>query len=560
VAVSVRERCPSPRRRGLRLAIYEAGLGNVFTELTGGARQIGFALLLGARDVQVGILSALPFLANLAQLTASFLLERTGQCKLLSLVAASMSRVLWIGVILLPLGLFGTLSDFRVWAMVMIVALSSLFVAMNNTFWLSWLGDLVPARLRGRYFGRRNMVIAAVSMSVPLLASAFLDAWEGWFSPQHAGGFLLVFALGILCSLAALAVQWRMPIMPLLPRQAEPFFSRLSIPLRDTNFRRFIVFHLCWGASVYLAGPFFTVYMLQDLHLSYTVITALASLTALCNMLGMRFWGQATDRFSAKPVMLLGGIGAALLPGLWILTAVMPAAVVLPVVHVLGGFSWAGFNLNLNTLLLALAPRQDRSIYLGVYAALTGLSTAAAPVVGGLLGRALQEGMLPLPPWISPYLLIFALSCLLRLLSLLLFLRVHEPREVPLERLLLVFGNLRTFNAMVGFDALLHHGYLQGERLDHFVVSRSSALRQALVHFDQTTDAYAAEAEAHIKDILEDGEEVLEMVQERSAKLDHHLDTYVEQSEARIARWLERLAAPAIAWWQRFRHWRDDDN
>jgi MFS family permease len=515
---------------------------------------------LGARDLQIGILSALPFLANLSQLTASFLLERTGQRKLLSLLAASISRLLWVGVILLPLGLFGTLSDLRVWLLVTIVALSSLFVAMNNTFWLSWLADLVPARLRGRYFGRRNMIIAAVSMSVPLLASAFLDAWESRFSPQHTGGFLLIFAFGILCGLAALAVQWRMPAMPLTPSPGEPFFSRLAIPLRDTNFRRFILFHLCWGASVNLAGPFFTVYMLQDLHLSYTVITALASLTALCNMIGMRFWGQTTDRFSAKPVMLLGGIGAALLPGLWILTAVVPGAIVLPVVHVLGGFSWAGFNLNLNTLLLALAPRRERSIYLGVYAALTGLIIAAAPIVGGLLGRALQEGILPLPPWVNPYLLIFALSCQLRMLSLLLLLRVHEPREVPLERLLMVFGNLRTFNVMVGFDALLHHGYLQGERLDRFVVSRSSALRQALEHLDQATDTYAAEAEAQVEDLLRSGEEVLEIVQDHSAGLDHRLDTYVEQSEARVARWVERLASPAMVWWRRFRRWRDSDS
>lgn len=560
MAVSGRQRRPSPRRRGLRLAIYEAGLGNVFTELTGGPRQIGFALLLGARDLQIGILSALPFLANLSQLTASFLLERTGQRKLLSLLAASMSRLLWVGVILLPLGLFGTFSDLRVWALVAIVALSSLFVAMNNTFWLSWLADLVPPRLRGRYFGLRNIIIAAVSMSVPLLASAFIDAWKIRFSPQHTGGFLLVFAFGILCGLAALAVQWRMPAMPLVPSQGEPFFSRLAIPIRDTNFRRFILFHVCWGASAYMAGPFFTVYMLEDLHLSYTVITALASLTALCNMIGMRFWGQATDRFSAKPVMLLSGMGAALLPGLWVLTAVAPSAMVLPVVHALGGFSWAGFNLNLNTLLLALAPKHERSIYLSVYAALTGLTTAAAPIVGGLLGKALEEGILPLPPWVNPYLFIFALSCQLRMLSLLLLLRVHEPREAPLERLLMVFGSLRTFNAMVGFDALLHHGYLQGERLDRFVVSRSSALRQALEHLDQTTDAYVAEVEAQVENLLKSSEGVLEIVQDRSANLGHRLDTYIEQIETRIARWVERLAALAMAWWRRFRRWRDNDS
>ena len=135
---------------------------------------------------------------------------------------------------------------------------------------------------------------------------------------------------------------------------------------------------------------------------------------------------------------------------------------------------------------------------------------------------------------------------------------MHEPREVPLERLLLVFGNLRTLNAMVGFDALLHHGYMQGERLDHFIVARSSALRQALEHFDEATDTYAAEAEAQVEEFLRSSEEALESMQEHSAALDHQLDAYVERSEARINRWFEPLASRLIAYWTRFRRWRDD--
>ncbi|MDH3604257.1 MAG: MFS transporter, partial [Candidatus Tectomicrobia bacterium] len=376
---------------------------------------------------------------------------------------------------------------------------------------------------------------------------------------QAAGGFLIVFSVGIVCGMAALAVQWRMPEMPLVPSQGAPFFSRLSIPLRDANFRRFIGFHLCWGWSVNLAAPFFAVYMLKDLHLSYTFVTALASLTALSNMMGMQFWGQMTDRFSAKPVGLLGGLGAAVLPGLWLTTSVISPWVVLPVVHVLGGFAWSAFNLNLNTLLLALAPTRERSIYLSVYAALTGLTIAVAPIVGGLLGRMLQSGVLPLPPWLNPYLLIFALSCLLRLSSLLLFLRVHEPREVPLEQLLPVFGNLRTLNTMMGFDPLFHHAYLQGERVDRFLVSSSGAMRQALERLDEVTDTYAAESEAHLREFVESGEVVLNTLREEGETLSHELDHYVECSEASAARWIERLSSPIVALWRRLLRWHRND-
>jgi hypothetical protein len=47
-------------------------------------------------------------------------------------------------------------------------------------------------------------------------------------------------------------------------------------------------------------------------------------------------------------------------------------------------------------------------------------------------------------------------------------------------------------------------------------------------------------------------------MQEHSAALDHQLDAYIEQSEARISRWFEPFASRLIACWARFRRWRDD--
>jgi hypothetical protein len=212
-----------------------------------------------------------------------------------------------------------------------------------------------------------------------------------------------------------------------------------------------------------------------------------------------------------------------------------------------------------NTLLLALAPTRERSIYLSVYAALTGLTAAAAPIVGGLLSKMLQASTVPLPSWLNAYLLIFALSCLLRLLSLLLFLRVREPREVPLERLLPVFGNLRTLNTMIGFEPLFHHAYLQGERIDRFLVSRSNAMRQALAQLDEVTDTYAAESEARLRGLVDSGDSMFSALREESESLSDELDHYVARSEAKMARLLERLSPPVLALWQRLRRWYQND-
>ena len=137
---------------------------------------------------------------------------------------------------------------------------------------------------------------------------------------------------------------------------------------------------------------------------------------------------------------------------------------------------------------------------------------------------------------------------------------MHEPREVPLERLLPVFGNLRTLNTMMGFEPLFHHAYLQGERVDRFLVSQSSAIRQTLEQLDQITDTVAAESEANLREFVGRGEGIVKSLRQEGETLSHELDWYVDRSEARMARWIEWLCSPIIALWQRLIRWHHDDH
>jgi MFS family permease len=338
------------------------------------------------------------------------------------------------------------------------------------------------------------------------------------------------------CGLGALAVLWRIPTLPVDVGAGSAFFSRLAIPLRDVNFRRFLQFHLGWSFGVYFASPFFAVYMLKDLRLSYTIVTLLTCLTALCNMIGMRFWGRMIDRYSAKPVNLLGSIAATMFPALWLVVPLAPLGAVLPLVHILGGFGWSAVDLSGSALLLALAPQRERALYLSVYAACTGLMAALAQIAAGVAGKLLSDSALQFFAYqINPYLSIFALSCLLRMASLPLYFRIREPREVPVERLLPVFGNLRTLNTMMGFESLFQYTYMQGAYLDKFLTTGSTSLRQRLARLDHTTDAYAKKAEDEVEGLVESGETAFKATQKYGAALEHDLDTYVSRSERRIA-------------------------
>src|SRR3954469_20106448 len=90
-------------RRSMNLSVAEGALATVMGTLAGGVFLTGFALEMGASGFQIGVLSALPVFANLAQLAGAFIIERRGECKQLCVATSVISRLLWLPIVLLPL-------------------------------------------------------------------------------------------------------------------------------------------------------------------------------------------------------------------------------------------------------------------------------------------------------------------------------------------------------------------------------------------------------------------------------------------------------------------------
>ena len=93
---------------------------------------------------------------------------------------------------------------------------------------------------------------------------------------------------------------------------------QLAEPLRDGNFRRAILFFGSSQFALGLAAPFYSVYMLQHLGLSYTTISLFSAVNMIASISGYRIWAGLIDRFGGKPVLqlLLGPFAA--VPLLWV--------------------------------------------------------------------------------------------------------------------------------------------------------------------------------------------------------------------------------------------------
>jgi MFS family permease len=147
---------------------------------------------------------------------------------------------------------------------------------------------------------------------------------------------------------------------------------------------------------------------------------------------------------------------AVFLPLLWSL--VRPGSVWLPVfLHILGGGFWAGIQLCTNNLVLRISPRQQRPLYISAFNITAGIGAAVAPVLAGLALKTLSAADISfLPAGVLPLHLVFLTSTILRLGSLLLIRKFHEPQEVTIGQLIRILRNVRGLNTTNGFHPVLH--------------------------------------------------------------------------------------------------------
>src|SRR5437764_1062508 len=159
-------------RRSLRLSTTEGIVAELVGACASGATLTAWALYLGLAPVLVGLLGALPFIAQLVQIPSAWLTHVHGSRRT-ALWTIGVARQLPLALAFLP---WLPLSQAEQRAVLLaIAAAASLLGVAGNNAWTTWMGELVPDRLRGRYFGRRTAFCALGSTLGALGAGLALD-------------------------------------------------------------------------------------------------------------------------------------------------------------------------------------------------------------------------------------------------------------------------------------------------------------------------------------------------------------------------------------------------
>lgn len=247
-----------------------------------------------------------------------------------------------------------------------------------GTGWASWYGDLVPARIRGTYFGRRNRWVH-LTTCVGTLASGGLLQWLE--RPFPGRGFACVFALAALARFASAIVLANSPETRFHGLPARSRVKSFFASDRGVNARKLLAVFALLSFFVYVSSPYFTPYMKKELGFSYLEYTAATLALVLAKVTFLPIWGRALDRHGPRHVFALSALLLSLVPLPWLWTGGLGWAIV---AQAFSGFAWGGYEIAHFALLVEASYKRTRPHVFATLYVVCG----SAQLLGSLAGAA----------------------------------------------------------------------------------------------------------------------------------------------------------------------------
>ena len=173
------------------------------------------------------------------------------------------------------------------------------------------MSDVVPRRIRGRYFGFRS----GMGQCVGILTTLFI----GWILDRSAlaDPRLMLRVTSILLAVAgvcgALDIQCHQFVKDDYPQRSDPradFWLTIRQALANPDFRNYLAFNFILQLAVGFTGQYVWLYILDEVvHMTNKQANMLVvAVPLIAQMLFYPIWGKLVDRVGRKPVLIISGM------------------------------------------------------------------------------------------------------------------------------------------------------------------------------------------------------------------------------------------------------------
>jgi len=374
-----------------------------------------FALALGLGPIAAGMLASLPVLAGaVVQLVTPLAVARLGTNRGWCVACTTVQSLSFV-----PLVAWAIRGHATLWELLLAASVYWSAGMAGGPAWNTWIGTLVPERMRTAFFAQRNR-LGQFGVFAGFVAGGLVLQ----FGEAHGlllAAFAVIFTVAAACravSTLLLASCREMHRPEAAPPDAVPLPARLRRAVRSIAVSpsgRLVTYACALAFSAHFSGPYFTPYMLREQGFSYHAFMLVMASQFLAKALALPWLGRLGSRLGSVGLLHVGGLAVIPLATLWLVSA---NVWYLMAVQLVAGCCWAAYELALALLFFDAVPHRERTAVVTAYNLGLAAATVAGAGAGGLLLEACGEDR-------AAYLAVFVVSSLLRLATIPLLRRVR---------------------------------------------------------------------------------------------------------------------------------------
>jgi len=354
------------------LTLYGTAASTFFSDSLLWSFLFPYAVVLETSFAQMGLMrSARNLCENVFQVGWGGLSERFGK-RIFVLIGYLFSGFLTISYLIFRAPL----------QFLILVILQSVVWSIAVPAWNALLGDYTKKETRGRVLGKIGAVSRFSGVGATILIALFTFMAPRETSPSS---FIVPFVLGAGASiLGALLVVFTKEIKVKTSSWRE---IDVFLPLRDKNFRIFLMANGVHLFTLAFAWPLFPYVTIDIVHATVWQIAIIATAEGLVTALTQPKLGAIADKIGRKPVLILGRASFFLFP---LLYAFSTHWLHILVVNVTLSAFIAADVVTTTTYILDFAPTDRRTTYTASYNLIYGIATFLGSLAGGVFAESLS--------------------------------------------------------------------------------------------------------------------------------------------------------------------------
>lgn len=373
-------------RKNITISNYTSG---VVGNLIGGNFFTGFLLLMNADDSFMGLVTMAGLIGNLLQILSPLLLERFQSRKVLLIYSRAAIYFFNIVIIsIVPLMPFA--NGIKLMLILSVVLFINLINAVSAPGFAVWHIKSIPENIRANYFSFFTITNGIVIYTVILAFSKIVDYFKT--SGNEMEGLLFLRAIALLLCLADIFFLFKVKEYPNQSSGTKLNLINILInPFKEKKYLVTVLIACLWSYSASLPGPYFGVYMLKDLGVSYSFLNIINMFNIPVLILLTPLWRRRISSTSWFKTLYFS-MGLFLLNYVGLSFVTRDTMVLYPVSVIFSFLIAPGINLVFSNAPYINIPEKGQTNYIGFYAAMNNL----AALLGVLTGKVFikhTEGM-----------------------------------------------------------------------------------------------------------------------------------------------------------------------